>query len=116
MGADNCIFCKIANGDVPATMLEDGADVLAFRDIAAKAPTHILVIPRLHIASLNDAGDEHQSLLGTMMLVARRLAETEGIATTGYRLVLNTGAQGGQSVDHMHIHLLGGRSLGWPPG
>jgi len=114
--AANCIFCKIADGAVPATLLRDSDDVLAFRDIDPKAPVHVLVIPRLHIASLNDADDEAQALLGRMMLVARELAESEGIATTGYRLVMNTGAQGGQSVDHVHLHLLGGRSLGWPPG
>ena len=112
---ESCIFCRIANGRMPSDIVERGDDLVAFRDIDPMAPTHVLIVPREHIASLNDAPDD-PGLAGRMMLMARSIARKEGIAEDGYRLVLNTGGQGGQSVDHMHLHLLGGRSLGWPPG
>jgi histidine triad (HIT) family protein len=100
---------------MPSDIVRKEDDLVAFRDIDPMAPTHILIVPREHIGSLNDAADD-PSLPGRMMLLARAIARTEGIADSGYRLVLNIGAQGGQSVDHMHMHLLGGRALGWPPG
>lgn len=116
MGAGDCIFCKIATGQIPARIIEDGSDLLAFRDIDPKAPVHVLIIPRSHIGSLNAVDDSSAGLASRMLLMAKRLAAQEGIAESGYRLVLNTGPDGGQSVDHMHLHLLGGRPLGWPPG
>jgi len=116
LGAGDCIFCKIARGQIPARIIEDGSDLLAFRDIDPKAPVHVLIIPRSHIGSLNEVDDSSAGLASRMLLMAKRLAAQEGIAESGYRLVLNTGPDGGQSVDHMHLHLLGGRPLGWPPG
>lgn len=115
MAGENCIFCRIARGEIESDVVEQTDDIVAFRDIDPKAPTHILVIPRKHIASLNEMEDD-PALAGRMVLVARGLAAREGIARTGYRIVLNTGGHGGQSVDHIHLHLLGGRPLGWPPG
>lgn len=115
MAEDSCIFCRIANGRMPSDIVEREDDLVAFRDIDPMAPTHVLIVPREHIGSLNEAADD-PSLPGRMMLLARSIARKEGIADSGYRLVLNIGAQGGQSVDHMHLHLLGGRALGWPPG
>jgi histidine triad (HIT) family protein len=110
-----CLFCRIVAGEIPATLVHEGDDVLAFRDIDPKAPTHVLVIPRRHIASLNHAGDGDQRLLGRLLLVARDVARAEGL-DRGWRVVANVGPDGGQSVDHLHVHMLGGRSLGWPPG
>jgi len=115
LGEDGCIFCRIAAGEIDSDIVEQTDDVLAFRDIDPKAPTHILVIPREHVASLNDMAND-PTLPGRMLLLARELAQREGIDRTGYRIVMNTGGHGGQSVDHIHLHLLGGRSLGWPPG
>lgn len=111
----DCIFCRIVAGSAPAQVIyrEDG--VTAFRDIHPQAPVHTLIIPDRHIASLNEAGPEDAELLGRLFLVARRLAEEQGLSD-GYRLILNTGPRAGQSVYHLHLHLLGGRSLRWPPG
>jgi histidine triad (HIT) family protein len=111
-----CLFCKVASGEIPATIVHEDDHLVAFRDINPQAPIHILVIPREHIASLDAAGDQHADLLGRMLLVARDLARSEGIAEDGYRTVLNVGADGGQTVHHIHMHVLGGRALGWPPG
>lgn len=117
MAADpDCLFCKIVGGTLPSTKVHEDDLVIAFRDIAPRAPTHILVIPRDHIASAADLTDEHGSLLGRLFATAAELARSEGIADAGYRLVSNIGAWGGQSVDHLHIHLLGGRPFVWPPG
>jgi histidine triad (HIT) family protein len=115
LAEDSCIFCRIAAGEIDSEVVERTDDMVAFRDIDPKAPTHILVIPREHVASLNDMKDD-PALPGRMLLLARELAQREGIARSGYRIVLNTGGHGGQSVEHVHLHLLGGRSLGWPPG
>jgi histidine triad (HIT) family protein len=112
----DCLFCKIAGGDIPATLVHQDDRIVAFRDIHPQAPTHILLIPRAHIASLDAAEAEHRALLGDLLLAARDLARSEGMAEDGYRTVLNVGADGGQTVHHLHVHLLGGRSLGWPPG
>lgn len=111
---DSCLFCRIVRGEIPAKMVVNNKEIAAFRDINPQAPTHILIIPRKHIASLDDVSESN--LLGQMMAMAAAIARQEGIAKTGYRTVINTGKDGGQSVDHLHIHLLGGRSLTWPPG
>lgn len=116
MSASDCLFCRIVAGEIPADVVHRDDHVLAFRDIDPKAPVHILVIPRVHVASLDAAADDQGALLGRILLTARDLARSEGIAEGGYRTVLNTGDDGGQSVHHLHLHLLGGRSLSWPPG
>lgn len=112
----NCIFCRIAAGELPATKLYEDEDVLAFRDLHPQAPTHILIIPRRHIATLNDLTPEDTTLVGKIMLVARQLAADEGLAEAGYRTVFNCNKGGGQEVYHIHLHLLGGRQMHWPPG
>lgn len=110
----SCLFCKIAGGEIPVTLVAESPTCVAFRDIAPQAPTHILVIPRQHIDSLDGVSDP--SIVADMALMAQRIARDEGIAERGYRVVMNTGGDGGQSVHHLHLHLLGGRSMGWPPG
>lgn len=111
-----CLFCKIVAKQIPAKLLFEDDDVVAFADIHPAAPTHVLVIPRQHVASLDDTSAEHVVLLGKLVATASRLARELGLAATGYRTVINTGADAGQSVFHLHVHLLGGRSLAWPPG
>lgn len=113
MPAD-CIFCRIVEGEIPATMVAETDDCVAFRDIDPKAPTHVVVIPRRHIPSLNDASDPE--VIGKLSLLAAAIAKREGIAESGYRTVINTNADAGQTVFHIHLHLLGGRAMGWPPG
>jgi histidine triad (HIT) family protein len=110
----HCIFCKIAAGEISATIVHKDAGIVAFRDLNPQAPTHVLVIPTEHVGSLNETDDA--ALLGRLMLAARAIAVREGIAKDGYRVVNNTGASGGQSVAHFHLHLLGGRPMSWPPG
>ena len=114
--SQSCIFCKIARGELPATVVHDEADLLAFSDLSPQAPQHTLLIPRKHIASLDDLDEGDWELIGRLIIVARDLARRQGLAKAGYRLVTNVGADGGQSVDHLHLHLLGGRPLSWPPG
>ena len=111
-----CLFCRIAAGEVPAELLHDDDLVVAFRDISPKAPTHILVIPRRHIVSAADLTEEDAPLLGRLFAVAANLAREAGVADSGCRLVTNAGRGAGQSVDHLHFHLLGGRTMSWPPG
>jgi histidine triad (HIT) family protein len=111
---DSCLFCRIVRREIPANVIHEDEHTLAFRDIDPKAPTHVLVIPKAHVPSLNEATDAAQ--LGRLMLVAAQLAKTEGISEDGYRTVVNSGANAGQTVFHVHLHLLGGRRLGWPPG
>ena len=111
-----CLFCKVVNKEVPAKILFEDDDLLAFHDIKPGAPTHALVIPKRHIASLNDVGPDEAPLLGKIVAAARRVAEETGIAQTGYRVVFNTGAHAGQTVFHIHMHVLGGRAMAWPPG
>ncbi|NOZ09864.1 MAG: histidine triad nucleotide-binding protein [Gammaproteobacteria bacterium] len=112
----DCLFCKMVSGDIaPDTVYEDD-DILAFRDINPQAPTHILLIPKRHIASLNEMSTEDVILIGKLSLTAKALAEQEGIAEPGYRTVMNCNAEAGQTVFHIHMHLLGGRPMGWPPG
>jgi histidine triad (HIT) family protein len=114
--ATDCLFCRIVAGDLPSTKVHEDDQVLAIRDIAPASPTHILVLPKQHIASALDLTDADAPLVGRMLAVAADLARSEGIADAGYRLVSNVGAWGGQSVDHLHIHLMGGRAFAWPPG
>jgi histidine triad (HIT) family protein len=117
MTADpTCLFCRIVAGEIASTKVHDDDLVFAFRDIAPRAPTHILVIPRDHIASAADLTEADGPMLGRLFAVAAELARDEGIAEAGYRLVSNVGRWGGQSVDHLHFHLLGGRPFSWPPG
>jgi len=112
----DCLFCRIVAGEIPSTRVHDDELVIAFRDIAPRAPTHILLIPRRHIPSAADLVEADGPLLGRLFAVAAALARSEGIADDGYRLVSNVGRWGGQSVDHLHFHLMGGRSFTWPPG
>jgi len=112
----SCLFCRIADGELPASRLHEDDLVIAIRDIEPEAPTHFLVIPRAHIASAADLGEADGPLLGRLFSVATDLARSEGVADAGYRLVTNVGRDGGQSVDHLHLHVLGGRALQWPPG
>ncbi|MCK6625485.1 MAG: histidine triad nucleotide-binding protein [Anaerolineae bacterium] len=114
--SQDCIFCKIAAGQIGGPPLFQDEHVTAFRDINPQAPLHVLLIPNKHIVSLNEANAEDQALLGHLMLTAAKLAQAEGVANGGYRLVTNTGPNGGQSVFHLHLHLLAGRRLTWPPG
>jgi histidine triad (HIT) family protein len=109
------VFARIIRGEIPARIEHDDDLCLAFHDVAPQAPVHVLVIPKRPIATLADVQETDAALLGHLMLVATQVARTLGLAT-GYRLVVNCGRDGGQSVDHLHVHLLGGRSLGWPPG
>lgn len=115
-GVPDCLFCGIAAGQIPATIVVDGKRAVAFRDLNPQAPTHVLVVPRDHfpnVAALAAAGD---GLLDELVAVAREVADAEGIEATGYRIVFNTGQEAGQTVGHVHAHVLGGRPMTWPPG
>ena len=113
----DCLFCKIVAGEIPAKIIKRSSDALAFRDIDPKAPTHVLVIPTRHVPAVRDAkGEDGERLLGKLLAFAAELAREEGLDTDGYRIVTNTGKIAGQSVDHLHFHVLGGRKLSWPPG
>jgi histidine triad (HIT) family protein len=107
----DCVFCRIVAGEIPADIVFQDRELLAFRDINPQAPTHILIIPKAHIASLNDITPKNQALMGRIILLAKDLAVKEGISDKGYRLSVSTGADGGQLVPHVHFHLLGGRKL-----
>jgi histidine triad (HIT) family protein len=111
----SCLFCKIVEGSIPSTAVYQDEQCYAFADIDPKAPVHVLVVPREHVASLAEAGKEHPALLGHLLWAAAEIARTKGLVN-GYRTVINTGSDAGQSVDHVHVHLLGGRHLTWPPG
>jgi histidine triad (HIT) family protein len=111
-----CLFCKIVQGDIPAAVVFEDRDIMAFRDINPQAPTHVLIIPKRHIATINDTNDEEALLLGSMILSAKKIAQTEKLSEVGYRLVFNINSGGGQEVYHIHLHLLGGRQMTWPPG
>lgn len=113
MSAD-CLFCKIGRGEIPATVVHQSERFVAFRDMKPQAPTHVLVIPREHIRSLNEASDA--ATMGGLLLFVRDVARQEGLADSGYRVVFNTNSDGGQSVFHVHAHVLGGRAMRWPPG
>jgi histidine triad (HIT) family protein len=116
MCISTCLFCKIASKQIPSRLVFEQDELLAFHDITPVAPTHILVIPKQHIESLNDATEEHQALLGKLLLAARRAAIEAGLGEDGFRVVINTGPNAGQSVLHVHVHVLGGRAMSWPPG
>ena len=112
--SNDCIFCRIAQGELPTKKVDETEHSLAFRDLDPQAPTHILVIPKAHVASLAEADDP--AILGDVMYLAARVAAAEGLAESGYRTVINTGPDGGQTVSHLHVHILGGRRMAWPPG
>ena len=114
--SDECLFCKIVKGEIPADVVYESDAAIAFRDINPQAPTHVLVIPRKHIATINDIEEEDHALVGSLYEAARAIAKREGFSDEGYRAVMNCNAAAGQTVFHIHLHLLGGRSLGWPPG
>jgi histidine triad (HIT) family protein len=114
--AGDCLFCRIVRKEIPAKILFENERLLAFEDIQPKAPVHALVIPKDHFASLNDAPDGAEALLGEILLRAREIAREKGIGESGYRIVLNTARDSGQEVLHIHFHILGGRRLAWPPG
>ncbi|MEO7000233.1 MAG: histidine triad nucleotide-binding protein [Ktedonobacterales bacterium] len=113
---ENCLFCKIAAGDLPATRIYEDATVIAFRDINPSAPTHALIIPRAHIRDIAAPAAADGALLAALVNAANTIARQEGVAESGYRLVWNVGPDAGQTVFHLHLHLLGGRQFGWPPG
>ncbi len=110
---DDCLFCKIAGSEIPASKVYEDELVLAFNDIDPQAPTHVLIIPKAHFADIMEATEEYTA---AMYAAARSIAREKGLDRSGFRLVINTGSDGGQTVPHLHMHLLGGRSLGWPPG
>ena len=112
----DCLFCRIAAGAIPADVVAEGDEWLAFRDINPQAPTHVLVVPRRHIATLDDLTPTDAPLMGTLVGAAAQIARDEGVVDGGYRVVVNCGAGAGQSVFHIHLHLLGGRPFSWPPG
>jgi histidine triad (HIT) family protein len=112
----DCLFCRIVRGELPARTVADDELVLAFHDIAPRSPTHVLVIPKVHISSAADLDADDGPLLGRMFATVARLARESGIADDGYRIVSNVGRWGGQTVDHLHFHLMGGRAFDWPPG
>lgn len=116
MTQSKCLFCKIANNEIPAKIAYEDSQIIAFHDIAPQAPIHILIIPKAHIATVNDFSENEANLLGHMMLTAKSLAHELGIAEDGYRLNVNCNHLGGQTVFHTHLHLLAGRQFGWPPG
>ncbi len=116
MDTSDCLFCKILGGDIPADIIFESNDVIAFRDINPQATTHAVIIPRRHVATINDLEDGDEALVGNLFLAAKKIAADEGIADAGYRVAMNCNAAAGQTVFHLHLHLLGGRQLGWPPG
>jgi len=115
MTRSRCVFCRIVAGETPASIVHRDDEVVAFHDVTPQAPTHILVIPTRHITSAAELGDGDRELAGRLILTATRIADQAGLQA-GYRLVINTGRQAGQSVDHLHVHILGGRPMKWPPG
>lgn len=113
---DDCLFCRIAAGTIPAKLVYSDEEIIAFEDIQPQAPIHLLLVPRRHLSGLNDLTTEDAALFGRLGMTARRLASECGLSENGYRIVVNSGPDAGQSVPHLHLHLLGGRALGWPPG
>ena len=113
---NECLFCKMVSGVIPCDKVHENENVLAFRDIDPKAPTHILIIPKKHITTLNEINENDQDLLGELLLTAKIIAKDEGIDASGYRTVFNCNSDGGQTIFHIHMHLLGGRPMAWPPG
>jgi histidine triad (HIT) family protein len=113
---DRCLFCRIASGEISAKKVHEDADVVAFEDINPQAPTHVLVVPRKHIPSLDDLTDADAQVIGTVLTRAAQIARNLHLESDGYRLVINNGEAAGQTVFHIHFHILGGRNFGWPPG
>jgi len=113
---DNCLFCNIVAEEIPADIVYEDDSIIAFRDINPQAPVHILIIPKLHISTLNDLKPEHAELIGELILSAKDIAKKEGISDAGYRTGFNCNKAAGQTVYHVHLHLLGGRNFSWPPG
>lgn len=111
-----CIFCKIANKEIPSKVVLEDEHVFAFHDVNPQAPTHVLVVPKRHIAGIAQAAPEDEAVLGRLLLAARRVAELTGIVESGFRTVVNNGANAGQTVFHLHVHVIGGRPMAWPPG
>ena len=116
MSEQDCLFCKILSGDIPADIVYESDSAIAFRDVNPQAPTHVLVIPRKHVATINDLDEDDQEIVGSLFLAAKEIAHAEGISDEGYRAVMNCNEGAGQSVFHIHLHVLGGRALSWPPG
>ncbi len=116
MTTQDCIFCKITAGEIPATVLYKDELVMAIRDLNPVAPTHVLILSNKHVASVNEAAPEQELLFGHLFTVARKIAEQEGVSASGYRVVVNTGDHGGQTVPHLHMHVIGGKAMHWPPG
>lgn len=116
MTDQDCLFCKIASGDVSADTVLETDTLVAFRDINPQAPTHVLIIPRRHVATINDLEERDREMIGELCLAAQKIAAEEGIADDGYRIVMNCNRGAGQSVFHIHLHVLGGRVMAWPPG
>ena len=112
----DCLFCKIVAGEIPSSKVYEDDYVFAFRDIEPQAPVHILIVPKEHIASANELNEENSAIVSRIFLAAAKIAKDENIAADGYRIVNNCGKDGGQTVGHLHFHMLGGRSLAWPPG
>lgn len=112
----DCLFCKIIKGEIPSDKIYENDDVYAFRDINPVAPLHVLIIPKIHIAMINDLESQNAEIAGKLLLVAKKIAIEEGYADKGYRTVMNCGESAGQTVFHIHLHLLAGRDLSWPPG
>jgi histidine triad (HIT) family protein len=112
----DCLFCKMVSGEIKPDIVFENDEVLAFRDVNPQAPMHVLVIPKTHISTVNDLTPEHTGLVGRMYLAAQKIAADEGVAEPGYRLVMNCNSEAGQSVYHIHLHVLGGRPMAWPPG
>ncbi len=113
---DSCLFCRIVSGAIPSSTVYQDEHVTAFRDITPQAPVHVLVVPNEHVGSINDLDDAHDAVMGRLLRTTKLVAEHEGVGESGYRLVINNGADAMQSVAHLHVHVLGGRHLGWPPG
>jgi histidine triad (HIT) family protein len=113
---EGCLFCRIASKKIPSAAVYEDDEIFAFDDIHPQAPVHVLIIPKLHFASLNEADEDKRALLGRLLIAAREIAKLKGVDRTGYRVVFNTGPDSGQEVLHIHAHLLGGRRLAWPPG
>jgi len=116
MAESNCLFCKILAGDITADIVHESDSAIAFRDINPQAPTHVVIIPRKHIATINEIANEDQAIVGSLYSAAKEIAAAEGLSEDGYRTVMNCNEAAGQTVFHIHLHLLGGRTFSWPPG
>jgi histidine triad (HIT) family protein len=112
----DCVFCKLLRKEIPSKVLFEDSQAVAFQDLHPQAPTHVLIVPRKHLSSLNDCTSADDALLGHALAVAKEVAQQQGVGSSGYRIVLNTGEGAGQTVFHIHFHLLGGRTMSWPPG